>query len=117
MLDSFGLEGYYNECGGLYKVAAPLVNACLPPLEWQTYDITYRAPRYDDAGKLVENPRITVYQNGVLIQKDTEIPWITAWKEVERLAPPPKDAGPIKLQGHGNYVQYRNIWVVDMGGK
>jgi hypothetical protein len=112
VLDSYGLPGYYDECGGLYKLAAPLVNACLPPLAWQTYDINFRAPRYGADGKVTENARITVYQNGVLIQDDVELKWITAWKEKERLAPPPAGPGPIKLQGHNNYVQYRNIWVL-----
>lgn len=114
VLDSFGLEGYYDECGALYKVSAPKVNACRPPLQWQTYDITYHAPRYDDAGELVQDPHMTVYHNGVLIQKDQPMPWITGWKEEDRLAPPPKDPGPIKLQDHGNYVQYRNIWVLPL---
>ena len=111
VLDSYGLEGVYDECGALYKVMAPQVNACAPPVEWQTYDITYRAPRYDSAGKLVEDPRITVYHNGIRIHHDQPMPWITAWTEEERLAPPPKDPGHIKLQGHNNYVQFRNIWV------
>lgn len=112
VLDTYGLPGYYDECGGLYKLAAPLVNACLPPLDWQTYDINFRAPRYGADGKVTENARITVHQNGVLIQDDVELKWITAYKEVERLAPPPSGPGPIKLQGHNNYVQYRNIWVL-----
>ncbi|MNC99367.1 hypothetical protein D3C83_176390 [compost metagenome] len=55
--------------------------------------------------------RITVYQNGVLIQDDVELKWITAWKEVERNAAPPSEPGPIRLQDHGNYVQFRNIWI------
>lgn len=111
VLDSFGLEGYYDECGALYKVAPPRVNACLPPLEWQVYDITYRAPRFDASGKETEFARMTVYQNGILIHNNQELPQLTSWKEKERLAPHPKEPGPIKLQGHGNYVQYRNIWV------
>lgn len=111
VLDTFGLPGYYDECGALYKVSPPRVNACLPPLEWQTYDITYRAPRFDANGKEVEFPRMNVYQNGILIQHDQEMPQITGWKEKDRLGEHPKDAGPVKLQGHGNFVQYRNIWV------
>ena len=110
ILDSYGLEGVYDECGALYKVMAPKVNACAPPAEWQTYDIVYRAPRYEN-DELVEDPRITVRHNGVLIHHEQVMPWITAWTEEERLAPPPKDAGHIKLQGHNNYVQFRNIWV------
>ncbi len=114
VLDSFGLEGYYDECGGLYKVSAPRVNACLPPLEWQTYDITYTAPKYNESGELAAYPRMTVLHNGFLIQKDEEMPQITAWKEVERLAPPPREAGPIMLQAHGNYVQFRNVFLVEL---
>lgn len=114
VLDSYGLEGYYNECGALYKLAAPRVNACAPPLQWQTYDIEYRATRVDANGELSENARITVRHNGVLIHNDQELWWITAWTEKERLAPPPLGPGPIKLQGHSNYVQYRNIWLVDL---
>lgn len=114
ILDSYGLEGYYNECGALYKVSAPHVNACAPPLEWQTYDITYRAPRHDESGKLTENPRMSVHHNGVLIHNDQEIPWITAWTEKQRLAPAPRKPGHIILQVHGNFVQFRNIWLVDL---
>jgi len=112
VLDTFGLPGYYDECGALYKVAPPKVNACLPPLDWQTYDIKFTAPQFDGAGKETAFARVTVRQNGILIHDNQELPQLTSWKEKERLAPHPKEAGPIKLQGHGNYVQYRNIWVV-----
>jgi len=114
VLDSFGLEGYYDECGALYKVSAPRVNACLPPLAWQAYDITYTAPKYNENGELTAYPRMTVYHNGILIQDNQEMPQITAWKEVERLAPPPREPGPIMLQAHGNYVQYRNVFLVEV---
>ncbi len=114
ILDSFGLEGYYDECGALYKVSAPRVNACLPPLAWQAYDITYTAPKYNENGELTAYPRMTVYHNGILIQDNQEMPQITAWKEVERLAPPPREPGPIMLQAHGNYVQYRNVFLVEV---
>ncbi|MFO7974240.1 MAG: DUF1080 domain-containing protein, partial [Candidatus Hydrogenedentota bacterium] len=114
VLDTFGLEGYYDECGALYKVSAPRVNACLPPLEWQTYDITYHAPKYSEDGELLAFPRMTVLHNGILIQDDREMPQITAWKEEERLAPPPREPGHIKLQAHGNYVQFRNVFLVEL---
>lgn len=115
VLDSFGLEGYYDECGALYKVSPPRVNACLPPTEWQTYDITYRAARFNDDGTVKSYPRMTVLHNGFVIQQDQEIPQITAWKEEERLQPPPAEPGAIKLQSHrSHYVQFRNIWVVDL---
>jgi hypothetical protein len=113
VLDSYGLEGYYDECGALYKLSAPRVNACAPPLQWQTYDIEYTAAKYNANGELEANGRMTVYHNGVLIQDDVELKWRTDWKEQDRLKPPPTEPGPIKLQGHNNYVQFRNIWVVD----
>ncbi len=114
ILDSFGLEGYCNECGALYKVAAPMVNACRPPLDWQAYDIEYRAPRFDGAGNLSANPVMTVRHNGVLIHNAQEMPWLTGWKEKDRLKPPPGEALPIRLQSHHNYMQFRNIWLVEL---
>lgn len=117
ILDSYGLEGYYDECGALYKVSAPYVNATLPPTEWQTYDITYRAARFNDDGSVKEYPRMTVYHNGYVIQREQEMPWRTAWKEKNRLQPPPTEPGVIKLQSHrSHYVQFRNVWVVDLSG-
>jgi hypothetical protein len=110
MLDSFGLEGKENECGGIYTVSPPDVNMCLPPLAWQTYDIDYTAAKYEN-GKLVANPRVTVQHNGVTIHKDRELPG-----ERNTTAAPVKagpDDGPIYLQNHGNPVRYRNIWVVE----
>jgi hypothetical protein len=106
MLDSFGLAGRDNECGGIYKVAPPKVNMCLPPLQWQTYDVAFTAPRFED-GKKIANARMTVYHNGVLIHDEQEVPrGTTAGK---RESPEP---GPIHLQNHGNPVFYRNIWIV-----
>ena len=111
MLDSFGLEGKDNECGGIYSVAKPSVNMCLPPLSWQTYDVDYTAAKYDAAGKLTVNPRVTVSHNGVVIHKDVELPG-----ERNTTAAPVaagKEPGPVYLQDHGNPVRYRNIWVVE----
>ena len=115
VLDSFGLESYYDDCGAIYQVAAPMVNACRPPLEWQAYDITFRAARHDASGKVTENPRLTVRQNGVLIHNDQECWWITGCKDEDRAKPHPLSPGPIKMQGHNNYVQFRNIWVKPLG--
>ena len=107
VLDSYGLEGKDNECGGIYKIAAPQVNMCLPPGQWQTYDITFRAPRFDDDGKKVENARISVVHNGVTIHDNIELPNPTGGGRRKDIAAP----GPLLLQDHGNRVQFRNIWI------
>ena len=107
VLDSFGLEGENNECGGIYSISRPAVNACFPPLTWQTYDIDFTAARYDGDRK-VHNARVTIRHNGIVIHKDLELPHGTPGKN-------PEGPGPdvIYLQGHGNPVVYRNIWVVE----
>lgn len=107
ILDSFGLKGETNECGGIYKISVPSVNMCLPPLAWQTYDIDFTAPKYKD-GKKIKNARITVVQNGVTIHDDIELPNHTAGG-LSKERPEP---GPVFLQNHSNPVRFRNIWVV-----
>ena len=108
VLDSFGLKGENNECGGIYTIAAPLVNMCYPPLQWQTYDIDYTAATYAN-GKKTKNAAITVKHNGVLIQDNTEIPHNTTAAPVKEGAEP----GPLHLQDHGNPIRYRNVWIVE----
>ena len=107
VLDSFGLEGKNNECGGIYSVAAPFVNMCLPPLVWQTYDISFKAPKIE-GGKEVAPPRMTVRHNGVVIHDNVEIPKTTPGGK----AGATPGTGPLHLQNHGNPVRYRNIWVL-----
>lgn len=108
MLDSFGLEGKDNECGGLYKIAAPKLNMCFSPLSWQTYDVDFTAARFDNEGRKTAKARLTVKLNGVLIHDDLELPGTTGGARLKETAEP----GPIYLQNHGNPVRYRNIWVV-----
>ena len=107
ILDSFGLEGIYNECGALYRQQPPDVNMCLPPLSWQTYDIWFRAARFGEDGEKTENARITVLHNGVPIHSNREIVAKTGAGLQE--SPEPM---PILLQDHGNPVNFRNIWIV-----
>ena len=111
VLDSFALEGKMNECGGIYSVAPPLVNMCLPPLTWQTYDVEFIAAKFDSDGMRTAWPRITVKLNGVVVHDDVELN-----KDFTTAAPvkhPIKDeGGPVFLQNHGNPVYFRNIWVL-----
>jgi len=108
VLDSYGLEIKNNDCGGIYELAAPLVNACKAPTVWQSYDIDFTAPKCVD-GKKTEPARITVHHNGVKIHDDVKI---TLDNTRAGLGGDPCKPGPIMLQDHGNPVQYRNIWVV-----
>lgn len=111
ILDSFGLEGMENECGGVYSVARPLLNMCLPPLSWQTYDIEFTAARFDAAGQRTAWPRMTVRLNGVVVHEQIELRKDhTAAAPIA--TPLDKAAGPVFLQDHGNPVMFRNIWVM-----
>lgn len=108
ILDSFGLAGANNECGGLYKQREPLLNMCFPPQAWQSYDIDFTAARFDAAGKKCANARLTVWHNGIIIHKNAELTDKTGAGAAE--GPDPR---PIKFQDHGDPVQFRNLWIVD----
>ncbi len=107
ILDSFGRAGKDNECGGIYETKAPDVNMCLPPLAWQTYDITYKTAKFNDAGTKTADARITVRQNGVVVQDDVSLPKSTRAAPLKEGSEP----GPLHLQNHGNPVRFRNIWL------
>jgi hypothetical protein len=108
ILDSFGLDGKDNECGGVYTRLAPKVNMCLPPLQWQTYDVEFtNAVREGD--KVVQKSRITLKHNGVLVHDNAEIVGVTGGARSE----PEGTPGLLRLQGHGNPLQFKNVWVVE----
>jgi hypothetical protein len=108
VLDSFGLNGENNECGGIYTQHKPLVNMCLPPLIWQTYDIEFTPAEFTD-GKKTKNGRATIYHNGVKIHDNIEFPKECPGGQKEAAAP-----GPFQFQDHGDPVVYRNVWVVPL---
>lgn len=110
VLDSYGLAGRNNECGGIYHIAAPKVNMCAPPMRWQTYDIIFHAPRFDEDGNKVKDARMTVFHNGVKVHDNVNVSHATGSHEGRDI----HGGGPLYLQDHGNRVRYRNIWVKEL---
>ncbi len=110
ILNSYGKKPEAHQCGAIYSQTPPMVIASKPAGEWQTYDIFFRAPRFDAAGKLVEKARVTVYQNETLIHEDAEIKGPTGIHYEQYKGEVPK--GPIVLQGDHDTVQFRNVWLV-----
>ncbi len=109
VLDSFGLDGLMNETGGIYSIADPLLNMCLPPLTWQTYDIDFGSAKFDSQEVLTKHARITVRLNGVVVQDDIALTKTTPAAPVKKIT---REPGPLFLQHHKNPVYYRNIWIV-----
>lgn len=107
ILDSYGLQSGKGDCGAIYSYSPPIVNACRPPETWQSYDIVFHAPKFDDSGKKIANARATILQNGVLVQDNAEFPGPTPNHD----AADPKEPGPIELQWHHCPVRFRNVWV------
>jgi hypothetical protein len=110
VLDSFGLEGLWNECGSIYEIAAPRINMCFPPEQWQTYDIIFRAPRFDPNGEKTQDAVLTVYQNGKRIHHEARVPKPTIGDPSEETGEP----GYIWMQDHSHPVRFRNIWLIDL---
>lgn len=107
VLDSFGLEGKDNECGGIYKVSKPDVNMCFPPLSWQTYDVEFTAAKFDEDGKKTADAITTIRHNGVVIHGDRQLPAATPGGGRRD-----ETRGALYLQNHGDPVVFRNIWIV-----
>lgn len=110
------LDSYHNTtyadgmAAAIYGQYPPLVNACRPPGEWQTYDIIFHRPHFDKDGSLTRAARMSVFHNGILVQDNVELLGPTAYKvQVPYKAHP--DKLPLSLQEHGNPVRYQNIWI------
>lgn len=107
VLDSYGLDSKNNDCAAIYEVSAPSKNVCKAPTIWQSYDIEYHSPKFEN-GKKTEPVHITVYHNGVKVQDNVAVE-----RDNTRagMGGDPSKPGPIMLQDHGHPVQYRNIWM------
>ncbi len=114
ILDSYGLPGYYDECGAIYRKSAPKVNMCAPPGVWQSFDIDYRGPRFDASGSLTAGPRITVNHNGRFIHKDEELPYSQRARTARWQRRGSRKCGRITLQHHGDPIDFRNIWMTPL---
>jgi hypothetical protein len=110
VLDNYNNKTYSNgQAGSFYKQKIPLVNACKKPGEWQTYDVIWTAPRFNNDGSLRTPAKATVLQNGVLVQNNVELDGPTLF--IGKPAYTKHGPGSILLQDHGNPVSFRNIWI------
>lgn len=113
VLNNYDNETYVNGMvSSIYKQHIPLVNASRPRGEWQTYDIIYTAPRFNEDGMLIKPAYITVLYNGVLTLNHVEIKGSTEYIGLPKYMP--HGEGPLQLQDHGNRVSYRNIWIREL---
>jgi hypothetical protein len=116
VLDSYNNRTYRNgQAASMYKQYAPLVNVCRKPGEWQTYDVIYTAPTFGtDSTIYVTPPRVTVLQNGVLVQNNVVLRGPTEYIGIPEYFVKKHGPGSIELQDHGNPVGYRNIWIREL---
>jgi hypothetical protein len=115
VLDNYKAETYADGMvGSMYGQYPPLVNAAREPGQWQTYDVIFRAPRYE-GGKVVKPARMTVLFNGVVVQDNVELLGPSKHKVLAEYPKTHPEKGPIKIQDHGHPVRFRNIWLRPLG--
>lgn len=115
VLDSIDNPTYFNgQAGSVYKQYPPLVNACRQPGEWQTYDIIFHAPRFNDDGTVKTPARVTVLQNGILVQDNSEIKGLTHHDNSPTHYEKHDLKEPLRLQNHHSAVRFRNIWIREL---
>jgi hypothetical protein len=112
ILNSYGRQPRANGCGSLYSQKAPRVNASKKAGEWQSFDIVFRAPRLDASGQVTEQPRLTLFQNGALVQNNESFNGPTGIQYDEFKGQPA--TGPLVLQGDHDPVQFRNVWIIPL---
>ena len=116
VLDNYNNSTYVNgQAGSMYKQTPPLVNACRPPGEWQTYEVVWTAPRFKEDGTVLSPARVTVFHNGLLVQNNTVLTGDTPY--IGQPSYKKHGASPIKLQAHGDKsepISYRNIWLREL---
>lgn len=116
ILDNYNNKTYVNgQAGSIYKQFPPLANACKKPGEWQTYDVIWTAPRFNEDGTLKSAARVTAFHNGVLVQNNTTLLGQTLY--IGKPSYKAHGASPIKLQAHGDAsepISFRNIWIREL---
>ncbi len=116
VLDSYNNETYADgQAAAIYGQKPPLFNASKPPGEWQTYDIIFESPRWDDQGKLVKKAYVTVLHNGIVVHHRQELYGHTPYRGGGNYDKPHPPKGFIELYEHGNPVRFRNIWLRPLG--
>lgn len=111
VLDSYNNPTYFDgQAASVYKQQPPTVNASRKPGEWQTMDIIFTAPKFDDDGKVTKPAAVTVLHNGIVVHNHFELQGSTSYIEAAKYSKHP-DKLPLSIQDHGNPVRYRNIWI------